>query len=308
MPAESPGLRPGELLRALRDEAGLPLATLVPAGAGESGAAFWVTGRAGTVSLLKIIPEPGPEMLAELRTLDATVRRLRGRGYPAAPLTAFGRTARFAFWIQRRLPGRVLGPPDIPLLATLLPELIRLNDAQAGLATGDAASWPVLLTRTLTEGADGYCVHATLRARPDTAELLQVVQDTGARCAPAIPPGTDFMHYDFNPANLLTDGATITGVIDINAPVLPGDRAFDLATLLFYGYDHDGIRATLGTRLLGLAGHQAARAYLAHIVLRQVDWSMRHHPAAAATLRHLRLARLVITDIAATRAPWPGTT
>ena len=80
MSAVSPGPRPGELLRALRDEAGLPLATVVPAGAGESGAAFWVTGHAGTVSLLKIIPEPGPEMLAELRTLDATVRRLRGRG------------------------------------------------------------------------------------------------------------------------------------------------------------------------------------------------------------------------------------
>jgi len=129
------------------------------------------------------------------------------------------------------------------------------------------------------------------------------VREIGASCGPAIPPGTDFMHYDFTPANLLTDGATITGVIDINAPVLAGDRAFDLATLLFYVYDHDGLRAALGARLLELAGHQAARAYLAHIVLRQVDWSVRHHPAAVATRRHLRLARLIITDIAGSKAP-----
>jgi hypothetical protein len=41
----------------------------------------------------------------------------------------------------------------------------------------------------------------------------------------------------------------------------------------------------------------AAGAYLAHLVLRQVDWSLRFHPGTAAMRRHLRLARLVIADI-----------
>jgi hypothetical protein len=50
-------------------------------------------------------------------------------------------------------------------------------------------------------------------------------------------------------------------------------------------------------RLLELAGPQAARAYLAHLVLRQADWWLRFHPAAAATRRHLHLARLVTHDI-----------
>jgi Ser/Thr protein kinase RdoA (MazF antagonist) len=236
------------------------------------------------------------------------VNRLRARGYPAAPLTAVGAAAGFAFWIQQRLPGRSLnlrsGWPDVPRLAALLPELIRLNDVQAGLRTGDAGDWPALLTRTLTEGGDGYCLHATLESRPDTRDLLRVVREIGETCGPAVPPGTDFMHYDFTPANLLTDGRTITGVIDINAPVLAGDRAFDLATLPFYVYDHDGIRARLGARLLDLAGHGAARAYLAHMVLRQTDWSLRHHPAEAVTRRHLHLARLVINDIAGPKVPW----
>lgn len=298
---------PAELLRVLRDEAGLSLATLAPVGAGESGAAFWVTDHAGTAGLLKIMPGPAARALTSLRALEVMVNRLRERGYPAAPLTTFGRTAAFGFWIQQRLPGQPLdrrpGFPDLPRLATLLPELIRLNDLQAGLATGPGG-WRALLVRTLTEGGDGYCLHATLAARPDSRDVLQAVRDIGARCGPAIPPGTDFMHYDFTPTNLLADGATITGVIDINAPVIPGDRAFDLATLLFYVYDHDGIRARLGARLLELAGYQAARAYLAHIVLRQVDWSVRHHPTAAATRRHLRLGRRVITDIAGTTPPW----
>ena len=85
--------------------------------------------------------------------------------------------------------------------------------------------------------------------------------------------------------------------IDVNPPVQAGDRAFDLATLLFYCYDHDGVRERLRGRLLELASPAATRAYLAHLVLRQVDWSLRFHPDTPATGRHLRLARLVSADI-----------
>lgn len=299
---------PGVLRKILREEAGLDLATLAPTSVGESRAAFWITDRAGTVSLLKIMPGSSAGLVAQLRALEAMTARLRARDYPAARITAVGSTAGFAFWIQQRLPGRPLdlrpGFPDLARLAALLPELIRLNDAQAGLGTG-TGDWPALLTRTLTEGEDGYCVHATLAARPDTGDMLRVVREIGASCGPAIPCGTDYVHYDFTPSNLLADAATITGVIDMNAPVLAGDRAFDLATLLFYAYDHDGIRARLGARLLELAGPRAARAYLAHIVLRQVDWSVRHYPEAPATRRHLRLASHIIADITSTTPPWP---
>jgi hypothetical protein len=204
------------------------------------------------------------------------------------------------FWVQQRLPGFGVDHgqqrPDRALLARLLPELLRLNDAQAGLGTGPRR-WPGLLTQTLTTGGDGYCLHSTLEARPDTRGLLPVLRRIGDRCGPAIPSGDDFVHYDFTLANLLTDGATITGVIDINPPALAGDRAFDLATLLYYLYDHDDIRDLLRARLRELSGPGAARAYLAHMVLRQVDWSLRHHPAAPATQRHLHLARLVTADI-----------
>jgi hypothetical protein len=64
--------------------------------------------------------------------------------------------------------------------------------------------------------------------------MLPVLRRIGDRCCPAIPAGTDFVHYDFTLANPLTDGAAITGDIDINPPILAGDRAFDLATVLFY--------------------------------------------------------------------------
>jgi Ser/Thr protein kinase RdoA (MazF antagonist) len=269
-------------------------------GAGESRSAFWVTDRTGAVSVLKIMPGAPPEAAGHLHALDAVLARLCDRGYPASRFRVIGELPGLVFWVQPRLPGSALDrgrpEPDYPLLARLLPGLLRLNDAQAGLGTGPQ-QWRSLITRTLTAGGDGYCVHSTLQASPEARDLLPVLRRTGERCGPAIPDGEDFVHYDFTPANLLCDGIAITGVIDINPPVLAGDRAFDLATLLYYHYEHDQIRGLLRARLLDLAGPLVACAYLAHMVLRQVDWSLRRHPAATATRRHLRLARLVTTDI-----------
>jgi len=221
------------------------------------------------------------------------VARLRRRGYPAARLLASGQVAGMTFWLQERLPGTVLD--RVP--GWLLPEVLRLNDAQAGLGDG-TCGLPELIAATLTVGGDGYCVHATLEARPDTRDLLAIVRQTADRCLAAIPERGDFVHYDFTLANLLTSGAGICGVIDINPPALTGDRAFDLATLLFYLYDRDGIRERLRGRALELTDWRALNAYLAHMVLRQVDWSLRHHPGTHATAHHLRLARLVAADLA----------
>lgn len=262
--------------------------------------AFWATDRVGHVSVLKIIPDGTAEAAAQLRALHAVQARLRDRGYPAPRFIAIGQVPGLVFWVQQCLPGSALdrgrGKPDLTALARLLPELLRLNDAQAGLGTGPR-NWPGLLTQTLTTGGDGYCLHSTLQHNPGTRDLLPVLRRIGDRCCAAIPDGDDFVHYDFTPANLLSDGTSITGVIDINPPVLAGDRAFDLATLLFYRYDHEDIRTLLRARLLDLAGPRAASAYLAHMVLRQVDWSLRHHPAAPATRRHLHLARIITADL-----------
>jgi hypothetical protein len=286
--------------RVLREQAGIDLVALTPTSMGESGAAFWITDRAGTVMLLKIVPGPTRDAMGNLGGLESMTGLLRERGYPAPRIRATGQAGGLAFWVQERLPGVALtgdrAEPWRGVLGGLLPELIRLNDAQAGLGHGQPG-WPELITRTLTVGGDGYCVHSTLEARPETRDLLPVLRRIGDTCGPAIPDGGDFVHFDFTFANLLSDGAAITGVVDINPPVLAGDRAFDLATLLFYGYDLDDLRTGLRARMLELAGVRACRAYLAHMVLRQADWSVRHHPGSAATARHLRLARLVIADI-----------
>lgn len=290
--------RRGELRRALAEQAGLDVVRLAPTSGGESGTVFWAVGRDGSVSVVKIIPGAGPDIPGRLRALGPVVARLRDRGYPAPRIRAVGQIPELVFWVQERLPGLALDRRKGPApLGGLLPELLRLNDAQAGVGGTGPGNWRDLLVKTLTVGGDGYCVHSTLASRPDARELLRVVRRIGDRCGPAIPAGGDFVHYDFAPANLLSEGMSITGVIDVSPLVPSGDRAFDLATLLFYCYDQDAVRVPLRARLFELTDPQAARAYLAHMVLRQVDWSLRYHPAAAATEHHLLLARMVIADI-----------
>jgi hypothetical protein len=65
--ARVPG--PGELLLALREQAGLDLAALVPADGGESSGTFLATGRDGTVSVLKIGPDAVGDSAGRLREL-----------------------------------------------------------------------------------------------------------------------------------------------------------------------------------------------------------------------------------------------
>jgi aminoglycoside phosphotransferase (APT) family kinase protein len=283
----------------VREQAGLDLVSLRPAG-GESGAAFWARERGGATWMLKIAPGPAAGVADALDALQAVTGRLRDRGYPAPRVRATGQAAGSAFWITERLPGRVLsgagGTPGYAAVSRLLPELFRLNDAQAGLGAGGSA-FRDLITRTLVTGGDGYCLHSTLAARPDTRELLAALRRIGEICGPAVPPGADFTHFDFQFMNLLSDGRAITGVVDVNPPPVHGDRAFDLATLAFYVYDASELRRPILARLSSLASRAAVRAYLAHMVLRQVEWSVRHYPAAPATRHHLHLARLVLSDI-----------
>jgi hypothetical protein len=100
---------------------------------------FWATHQAGSVSVVKVLPE-APSVADRLRALPTVVARLRDRGYPAPRIHAVGQAPGLMFWVQERLPGATLDPGPGPVAVTrLLPELIRLNDAQTDLGTGPAA-------------------------------------------------------------------------------------------------------------------------------------------------------------------------
>jgi aminoglycoside phosphotransferase (APT) family kinase protein len=163
--------------------------------------------------------------------------------------------------------------------------MIALNDRCAGVLTDrpDVPGMDLYLTRS----GPGFCMHESLERYDDrTRRLLAWVREVGAQ-SPPVESGMDLVHPDFHPWNVLVDDRhRITGVIDWDAAPR-GDRHFALVTLLFdlargvrFSSRYAGVTAE-GTALaedrMERIPPDARSRYWAHMSLRLVDWSIRHH-------------------------------
>jgi hypothetical protein len=235
---------------------------------------------------------PGARDLSRVRETVRIVDRLRSRWYPVPRFVAMGVHPGGRYVIQTALPGA----PVERLSASQVGQIIALNDIQRELASPEAEAWPACVVDDVLEGGDGYCLLEPMRRHaPMTAQLLDLVQALVARHRNVTTPTTDIVHFDFRPSNILGLAGKISGVVDWGGD-LAGDRSFDLVTLLFYAYDQETARDALWGRITAITDPIAAAVYLAHLIHRQVDWSIRHH--APATIDHwLERARLVLLDI-----------
>jgi Phosphotransferase enzyme family len=172
---------------------------------------------------------------------------------------------------------------------------------QAGAGDLEDPQWPDGLLDTIEHGGDGYCLHSTMERHPDTAALLQRLRGIAAATDVGPARRTDVVHFDLNPANILHVDGRLTGVVDWNVPfpgAAQGDRGFDVATLLFYAYDVDAVRARLWDRGVAISGRAWTTVYLCHLVLRQVEWVRRHAPGSPEDERFTALAARVLDDCA----------
>jgi aminoglycoside phosphotransferase (APT) family kinase protein len=112
-----------------------------------------------------------------------------------------------------------------------------------------------------------------------TADVLAWVRDVGADGD--VADGDDLVHLDFHPGNVLVDAGAVSGVVDWDGAAR-GDGRFDLVTLRFYLAMYAPELTPWFDELLDArVPPRVQRAYWAHMSLRQVDWSIRHHPSAA---------------------------
>jgi Ser/Thr protein kinase RdoA (MazF antagonist) len=272
---------------------------------GESGSTFDVRVD-GEAAILKVLPA-GSEARSSQARLVRLLDTLRGRGSPVPEHLGAGATDDYVFTLQRRLPGELLEPRrgeavEPRLLDLVLPALLDAVELQAD--AGDLADppWPGWVLDTVTDGGDGYCLHSTMRERPDTSSILDraIAIARRARDHGRDPVRTtDIVHFDLNPANVLHERGRLTGIVDWNVPfegAMQGDRGFDVATLLFYTYDNPATRRPLWEHASAISGATWTAVYLAHLALRQVEWSRRHHPESAADERFRRIARDVLAD------------
>jgi hypothetical protein len=234
-----------------------------------------------------------PAVRTRFQRAQQVTERLRAIDYPAPQYVLVGGSADAAYAIQRTLPGQ----PMQQLPPALVADFLALNECQANFAGSEALTWPGPVVNPVLLGGDGFCLIEPMQAySATTAELLQAVQAIVRRYADQIAPQADIVHYDCSPANVLATTDGITGVIDWDG-WCAGDRMFDVATILFYSYTDPAVRSQLWQTILGQSGLAGAAVYLAHLIHRQVDWSIRYHPPA--TIEHwLAIATTILGDLA----------
>jgi hypothetical protein len=263
-------MKPAELLQQINEIHPTAFALVEHFAQGEQGA-FAIVDSGGRRYVLKW--QPDPEHVSQLQYTKQVTDHLRAKGYPAPEYVWFGQALGGTYSIQTALPGT----PMTFLTASLLARLLALNELQVGQAPPGPRNWPQEVVNTVLFGGQGYCIHTSLQQySPETIELLRQLQRLVLKHREETTETNDVVHFDFQPSNLLIYHQEISGVVDWDA-TSAGDATFDLATLLFYTYDNAAIREELWRYLLERASLSVLSVYLAHLILRQVDWSLRHH-------------------------------
>jgi hypothetical protein len=250
------------VLDRIHDITGVRLILEGPCPGGEVGAAYvrWPDGRRSVLT-------------AARTSSGALADRARDAGIPTARNELTARVDGVRVVVQQRLPG----VPPQRLDARLVEEMLHVNDRLADLLAGESTPRPASLH--LTSDGPGFCLHAPLETHSArSARLLEWVRSVGETTGSQMV-GDDLVHMDFHAGNVLVDDGRLSGVVDWDGAVR-GDRHFDLVTLRFFlGGTAPALVGPVEQRLAGLSVRRR-RAYWAHMSLRQVDWSIRHHDAA----------------------------
>lgn len=270
-----PALDAAALVEAVRTVTGAELVLIGRASGGEVGAAY-VRRPDG----LECVLSRGADA-ARLRTAARALAIARRVGLPVPIYLEVIDTGAGVAQLQERLAGRA---PTM-ITAALVDQLVDLVGRLAGLLHG--ADWMPVPELYLDRSGPGFCVHETLAGYDErTRRLLGWVHEVG-RADGSTADGADLVHLDLHPGNVLVDPAgTVTGVVDWD-DAGRGDARLGLVTLLFdleWGRVFDpryrdlsaGAAEQLERRVLDIEVGRR-RMFWAHMSLRQVDWSIRHH-------------------------------
>ena len=264
----------GPVLGRLAEATGVLLADDGACPGGHVGASYvrWPDGHR---SVLTCTP---PGQAHAVRQVEALLTAGRAGGVPAPRYELVAELPSAVAIVQELLPG---SPPTVVGRRTV-ESMIEVNRRCRGILAGhDDRPDPSLYLRA---DGPGYCLHEPL-ARYDrrTARLLAAVEEIGA-AVPERLAGDDLVHFDFHPENVLVDAAgAVTGVVDWDGAGR-GNGYLDLFTLRFdLAHRAPDQGRWLGGLLRDTASDEVILACWAHMSLRLVDWSIRHHTASHVT-------------------------
>jgi fructosamine-3-kinase len=277
---------PATVLAMVNRRHGLAL-RLDDAAPGDTKAAWRVTDPAGRTMLMKW--SAGSEFHAA--EAAALASRLRAAGYPVEEFSYWGTDGAISYTVRPWIEGRVLGAE----LRRYLDQVLALIEMHAGAAPDPRGGLRESLIASVLEGFAEWCVLDSMRNHPRGAQVLERVQAIARASARVEMRTGDAVHFDFHHGNILVGDAGVAAVIDWEG-CRSGDRAFDLATLLYYSYPDRALHEALWERADAIASRDAMALFLAHLIVRQTEWSIRLETEEAAD-RYLRLADRILADL-----------
>lgn len=170
------------------------------------------------------------------------------------------------------------GAPSRALTNDQLQRFLALNDLQEGQAISHEQNWSSYATAVVFDGESGWADSLRTYSQATRSllnSLQRLVMGKEACCAKT----DDIVHGDLSPGNVLVEEGRVSGIVDWDAAGC-GDRAFDLAKVLYYSYKDGPIRQRLRDRILELSSHDTLRVYMVYNILAQLDWSIHHHQPA----------------------------
>lgn len=256
-----------DLVRRVAAASGTPLVYLGPCPGGEVGAAYvrWPDGSPGVLTWQ---PATGPDRFRQIADILAVAR---AAGLPVPEYRLIVPLPDAVAVVQQRLPGTVA--PE--LTDGLLTAMLDANRRFAGLLAGRTDIPAVRLY--LAADGPGFCLHGPLAEYSRrTRRALAAIEEVG-RGYPDEMPGDDLVHTDFHHQNVLTDGDSLTGIIDWDGTGR-GDHRFDLVTLRFaVPASRTDLADRLDAEIDARLSPDELRPYWASMALRQIDWAIRHY-------------------------------
>lgn len=265
-------IAPGEAVSLLSGALGEQFELLGSLAGGETGATA-VQSVDGSRFVLKW--ELDPENQLRRREGVDLAERLRAVALWPCPEQQVAEISGCLLVLQTFMPGRTVDRLSHGLVDTLL----EMHERRRGLATDDDPNrWGRDMIEVLVEGGNGYCLHQPLRDFDSrTRRVVERIEEIGRSLTPADLLGSDVVHGDLHPGNLLQTDGRLSAVIDMDYTRV-GDADFDLAMLALtsLGVHADtGVRSRLFDRGIENLSDARRNAYVANLLLRFLDWPIR---------------------------------
>lgn len=173
----------------------------------------------------------------------------------------------------------MLGNEVTELTHGFVDDFFTIHETRMGLADGgDPLAWGRAQIEILTTGGRGYSLHEPLHDHDSrTRRIARRIEEIGRSLEPQQLQGTDIVHADMHPGNMLQVGGRLSAIVDLDYATA-GDAGFDLVFLAVSSLStpsEAGIRRRLFEAVRTSVDEPRRLAYMGNLLLRLLDWPIR---------------------------------